>query len=94
MKDFTNKDCCLNCQGFCFWDGDYCCSLQMKIHQYGLGNGFHYMTRDIDNTMKGPDTDRPCEDYVRCLYSDDIIEEYKKFKEWDRLCDQLEKHVK
>ena len=36
FKDYTNKDCCINCEGFCFWDSDYCCFPQMKIHQYNI----------------------------------------------------------
>ena len=70
MKDFTNKDCCLNCEGLCWWDGDYCCALQMMFHQYGFGN-YPYMNRDIDNTMKGPDTDKPCEDYIKRVEDED-----------------------
>lgn len=98
IKDFTNKKCCLNCEGFCWWDGDYCCTKKMKIHQFGYGNsnggyfGTTYMNKDIDNTMETPET---CEDYVYSSKNDYFIkEEYKKFKEWDKLCKQLEYHVK
>ena len=58
------------------------------------------MIGDIDNTMMGPDTDNPCEDYVKWgtyMYNNDcpndILTEYKKFKEWDKLCRQLKQHV-
>ncbi len=109
LKDFSNKKCCLNCDGFCWWDGDYCCTKEMKIHQYGIqyypefdhnpNKGYFADTRmfgDIDNTMQTPET---CEDYDYRHHetypeSDNIyIKEYKKFKEWDRLCKQLKDHV-
>ena len=92
--DYSNKKCCLNCDGFCWWDGDYCCTKEMKIHQYG--NGSIHMTEDIEKTMETPDT---CEDYEYTHHekypeSDNpYIKEYKKFKEWDKLCRQLENHV-
>ena len=73
--DFTNKDCCLNCECFCFWDGDYCCFPHMQIHQYGAyqyrefnhnpNKGFSADTRmfgDIDKTMV---LGKDCEDYKK-----------------------------
>lgn len=109
MKDFTNKKCCLTCDGFCFWDGDYCCFPHMDIHQNGAwrypqfdnkpNGGFFSDTRmfsDIDKTMETPET---CKDYKythheRYPESDNpYIKEYKKFKEFDKLCKQLEDHV-
>lgn len=73
--DFTNKDCCLNCECFCFWDGDYCCFPHMQIHQYGAdqyhefnhnpNKGFFADTRmfgDIDKTMV---LGKDCEDYKK-----------------------------
>lgn len=98
MKDFTHKKCCLNCDGFCWWDGDYCCTKEMKIHQYGMlyPYGYWWMNKDIDNTMQTPET---CEDYEYAHhekypeYDNPYIKEYKKFKEWDKLCWQLEQHV-
>ena len=55
------------------------------------------MFRDIDRTMK---LGKDCEDYHKWgtyMYVHDCpntyLEEYKKFKEWDRLCYQLEQHV-
>ena len=95
MKDFTNKKCCLNCDGFCWWNGDYCCTKEMFIHQYGYKNG-PWFNEDIDNTMETPDT---CEDYEYTHHetypesNNPYIKEYKKFKEWDKLCRQLENHV-
>ena len=90
------KDCCLNCHDFRFWDDDYCCITKMKIHQYGYDNenggygAYTFMNEDIDNTMETPET---CKDYS---FDDnkEYIEEYKKFKEWDRLYKQLEAHVR
>lgn len=38
MKDFTHIDCCINCENFCFWDGDYCCLPNFMIHQYNITN--------------------------------------------------------
>ena len=103
FKDFTKKDCCINCEAFCWWDGDYCCTMKMKIHQYGYGNengGYFanpYMNRDIDNTMQ---LGKNCEDYRKWgtyMYvpncPNEHLEEYKRFKEWDKLCYQLEQHV-
>lgn len=110
MKDFTHIDCCINCENFCFCDGDYCCLPNFMIHQYNVTNypeldnkpnkGFFSdsrMFRDIDRTMK---LGKDCEDYHKWgtyMYVHDCpntyLEEYKKFKEWDRLCYQLEQHV-
>lgn len=113
IKDFTNKDCCINCENFCYWDGDYCCFPHFMIHQYNITYYSEYdnkpnkgyfsdnrMFNDIDNTMMGPDTDKQCQDYVKWGTNmkvkncpNDIFEEYKKFKTWDKLCYQLEQHV-
>ena len=98
LKDFLNKKCCLNCDGFCWWDGDYCCTKEMKIHQYGMlyPYGYWWMNSDIDKTMETPET---CKDYEYTHHekypeSDNpYIKEYEKFKEWDKLCKQLEEHV-
>ena len=110
FKDFTNKDCCINCENFCFWDGDYCCFPNFKIHQYNItyypefdskpNKGYfsdNRMFGDIDNTMV---LGKDCEDYHKWgtyMYvpdcPNDHLEEYKKFKEWDKLCHQLEQHV-
>lgn len=94
MKDYTNTKCCLNCNAFCWWDGDYCCTIKMKIHQYGYypKNGYTaWFNEDIDNTMETPDT---CPKYIYDIYNKQCyIEEYKKFKEWERLCQQLHDHV-
>lgn len=97
IKDFTNKKCCLTCDGFCWWDGDYCCTQKMDIHQFGYSNG-NWFNEDIDNTMQTSET---CKDYEYTHMTHDkyteftngYIKEYKKFKEWDRLCKQLEDHV-
>ena len=103
MKDFTNKKCCLTCDGFCWWDGDYCCTKHMKIHQYGYGNenggftAYPYMNEDIDNTMQTPET---CEDYDYTHHAgypeseNEYIKEYKKYKELQKLCKKLESFVK
>lgn len=93
FKDFTNKECCITCNGFCWWDGDYCCIKKMKIHQYGIlyPYGYPWMNEDIDNTMKTLET---CEEYEYDPYNYEYIEEYKNFKKWDKLCKQLENHVK
>ena len=55
------------------------------------------MFRDIDRTMK---LGKDCEDYHKWgtyIYvqncPNEHLEEYKKFKEWDKLCYQLEQHV-
>ena len=93
MIDYTNKDCCLNCCNFSFWDGDYCCVSHMQIHQYGFDIHYYpYMNEDIDNTMETPET---CKDYSK--FNNDISEmmydEYKKYKELQKLCVQLESFV-
>ena len=95
FKDFSNKKCCLTCDGFCWWDGDYCCTMEMKIHQYGWPHQI-WFNGDIDKTMETPET---CEDYSYRHHEkypeseNEYIEEYKKFKIWDKLCWQLEQHV-
>lgn len=92
MKNFCDKKCCLTCSHFALWDGDYCCASEMTIHQLGI-NGDIFFNVDIDNTMETPDT---CEDYED-RYSKDIsnmyMDEYKKWKKWDILCNQLKQHV-
>jgi hypothetical protein len=110
MKDFTNVDCCINCENFCEWDGDYCCFPHFMIHQYNIKyypeydnkhNGGYFsddrMFRDIDKTMV---LAKDCEDYKKYGtgmrnpdYPNVHLEEYKRFKEWDKLCYQLEEHV-
>jgi len=95
IKDFTNKKCCLTCDGFCWWDGDYCCTQEMKIHQYGYPNGV-WFNKDIDKTMKTPDNCKLYRYRHHQTYPEsdnEFIKEYKKFKEWDKLCQQLENHV-
>jgi len=95
FKDFSDKKCCLNCDGFCWWDGDYCCTMEMKIHQYCWPHQI-WFNRDIDKTMETPET---CEDYHYKHHEkypeseNEYMQEYKKFKEWDKLCYQLEQHV-
>lgn len=89
------KKCCLNCAGFCWWDGDYCCTKNMEIHQYGYPNGY-WMNEDIIKTMETPET---CEDYEYAHHetypeSENIyIKEYNKLIEWIRLQDELAKFV-
>ena len=98
IEDFSHKKCCLNCNGFCWWDGDYCCAKEMKTHQDGIlyPYGYQWMNSDIDKTMKTPETR---EDYKYAHHEkyhesdNQYIKEYKKFKEWDKLCKQLEDHV-
>lgn len=99
FKDYTNKDCCLNCDGFCFWDGDYCCTKLMEIHQYGIRSNDSFiaqpwMNQDIDNTML---LKEECKDYNKVVYNqntdNEYIKEYKKWKEWDRLCKQYENNL-
>ena len=95
FKVFSNIPCCLNCDGFFFWDGDYCCFPNFKIHQYGWPHQI-WFDRDIDKTMQTPET---CEDYSYRHHErypesqNEFKREYRKFKEWDRLCYQLEQHV-
>lgn len=85
MKDFINIDCCLNCKAFAFWDGDYVCTMQMKIHQYGMKNHSYisqtWMNKDIENTMQ---TSIECKDYQKD--SDNwFILEYQKYLKWKKL---------
>ena len=89
------KKCCLNCSGFCWWDGDYCCTKEMSIHQYGYPNGY-WMNKDIIKTMKTPET---CEDYEYTHHEkypeseNPYIKEYNKLTEWIKLQDELDKFV-
>lgn len=97
MKNYKNEKCCLNCDSFHWWDGDYCCIRKWKIHQYGYGheNGgfFAYpgMNEDIDNTMKTPET---CKEYEYTSHNEDIEEEYKKFKEYQKMQNEYYKFTK
>lgn len=98
IKDFSHKKCCLNCDGFCWWDGDYCCTKEMKIHQYGIlyPYGYMWMNKDIENTMQTPET---CIEYnyrhhKRYPESDnEYIKEYRKFREWQDLIYKYESHI-
>ena len=51
---------CINCDNFCWWDGDYCCLAKMVILDYSDGNGG--FTKEILQTMKTSDE---CIDYVK-----------------------------
>lgn len=96
-KDYRNKKCCLNCKNFVWWDGDYCCVSDMKIHQYGFGNqnggylGTTYMNEDIDNTMQTPET---CDDYEHTFKNIYINLEYSKFKEYQEMINNYNKFIK
>ena len=60
LQGTTVRPCCIRCQGFAWWDGDYCCTMQMKIHQHAPAEN-PWMTDDILRTMKTPET---CQDYM------------------------------
>ena len=87
--------CRLNCDGFCWWDGDYCCTKKISIHQYGYPNGY-WMNRDIIKTMETPET---CEEYKYVHHEkypeseNPYIKEYNKLIELIRLEDELDKFV-
>lgn len=95
-KDFSNVDCCLNCKNFRWWDGDYCCVADMKIHQFGFGNqnggyfGTTYMNEDIDNTMQTPET---CDDWKKYIHHQYIQKEYLKFKDFQNKQKQYYDHI-
>lgn len=92
MKNFCDKKCCLNCSHFAFWDGDYCCTAEMKIHQFGFADDIFFNV-DIDNTMETPDTCGDYDERYSKKISDMYMDEYKKWKEWDILCNQLKEHI-
>ena len=101
FKDFTKKDCCINCESFCWWDGDYCCFPNMKIHQYNITNypefdskpnkGYfsdNRMFGDIDNTMV---LGKNCEDYHKWgtyMYVSNCPNEH--LEEYKRLVNEAE----
>lgn len=95
-KDFSNVDCCLNCKNFTWWDGDYCCVSDMKIHQFGFGNqnggyfGTTYMNEDIDNTMK---IKEECDDWEKYNHRQYIQKEYLKFKDFENKQNQYYAHI-
>lgn len=82
------KRCCLNCGGFVWWDGDYCCVRHMDIHQYGYKNGI-WMNEDIIRTMETPET---CEDYdYNALHAELYEPEFKKLIDYIKLKDEYNK---
>lgn len=82
------KKCCLNCQGFAYWDGDYCCVPNMKILQYG--NGKIWMNEDLIRTME---YNKDCEDYEYTSYHKHYEEEYRKLIDYIKMQDELDKFV-
>lgn len=73
MKDFTNVHCCLDCNHFCFWDDDYCCTWNMTILQHGF-----FMNEDIDKNMKSADN---CKDWQYDNRQNFFIDEYRKYRQ-------------
>ena len=67
-----------------FWDGDYVCTMQMKIHQYGYPNGI-WFDEDFEKTLKTKDE---CDDYMPRFnggYEDLYEQEFVKYLIWKRL---------
>lgn len=48
---------CIDCSHFCYWDGDWCCSIKLKII-----SGINEKTINPNNCTK----ERDCEDYRDC----------------------------
>lgn len=91
MKNYLKCHCCLDCQAFCWWDGDYCCTMQMKIHDHSKDGR---MSMNIQRTMKTPET---CNDY---MYDDSVYsvgcferDEYARFYELQNQIDLLNSFV-
>ena len=90
--------CCLNCQAMSFWDGDYVCTMQMKIHQYGYRfptvPGAEYgaqqgmwMNEDFERTLK---TSEECSDWMFDEHSEWLQEEYKKWLKYKKMIKEYE----
>lgn len=66
---------CLNCEHFCWWDGDYCCSRKMRILQESPAGEFN------EDIIKALNDNKDCIDYYEAsiphirLY----IEAFNKF---------------
>ena len=79
--------CCINCNNFAWWDGDYCCLKNNIILQVSPKGEF---TEEILNTIKSPDSEvHYCPDYeitrdaLGNLYEDayiDFLEKYENNK--------------
>ena len=83
--------CCVNCHGMTFWDGDYVCTMHMKIHQYGIpiAKGCKptgiWFDEDFERTLKTADE---CDDYMPRFngpYEDMYEQEFVKYLIWKRL---------
>lgn len=55
----NNKENCINCNNFAWWDGDYCCIAKFLILQESPKGEF---TKEILQTMK---TSEECIDYKK-----------------------------
>lgn len=44
--------CCLDCDGYALWDGDYCCTLKMQILSYGEEKTHRAL--NPENVLKAP----------------------------------------
>ena len=81
-----------------FWDGDYVCTMRMKIHQYGyrfpVVPGAEYgaqqgmwMNEDFEKTLKPAEE---CEDWMFDEHSEWLQEEYKKWLEYKKMIKEYE----
>jgi hypothetical protein len=66
-----------------FWDGDYVCTMQMKIHQYGGP----WLNEDFELTLKTADA---CKDWMLDEHSEWLQEEYKNWLEYKKMIKDYE----
>lgn len=92
------KKCCCNCEGMAFWDGDYVCTMEMMIHQYGYRfptvPGAKYgaeqgvwMDEDFEKTIKTPET---CEYYSYTQHHEYLEKEFMKWLKYKKMIKEYE----
>lgn len=93
------RKCCLTCNNFAYWDGDYACVTKFLLLQNGICGkigGYHdpaWITSQLEKNMKFANE---CKDYEDSghPFTEDYIEEFKKYRELQKKVEELEKFVK
>ena len=71
----------MTCQGFAWWDGDYCCTLKMQILQHAPATN-PWLRDEILGVLETPET---CGEYMEDPDPSDNLRIYGKLLELRRL---------
>jgi len=56
--DKSKKHTCLDCEGFAWWDGDYCCTLHMTILSHTEDDSYKALNPEFIEENECPDFKR------------------------------------